>query len=61
MSCNLCHVGNRDAPNHAFSFRHRKKLIQLFKEYKKAIEGKHPDKFQEIYEQCLTQLIVGSF
>ena len=35
----------------------KKKLIQLFKEYNKAIEGKHPDKFQEIYEECLTIFI----
>ena len=62
MTCQLCKSGNnREATNHAYTFRHRKNLIQLFKEYNKKKENMPFDKWQEIYEECLTILtkIVG--
>ena len=58
MTCQLCKSGNnREAPNHAYTFRHRKKLIQLFKEYNKKKENMPFDKWEEIYEDCLNELI----
>ena len=58
MTCQLCKSGNNsEAPNHAYTFRHRKKLIQLFKEYNKKKENMPFDKWEEIYEDCLNELI----
>ena len=50
MSCSLCHAGNRESPNHCYSFRHRKALIKLFKEYNKKKENMPFEKWDSIYE-----------
>ena len=57
MVCEICKSGNRCSPNHSYGFRHRKKLIQLFKMYNEKKKGKHPDEYDKIYEATLQQFI----
>ena len=58
MSCQLCKSGNnREAPNHAYTFKHRKILIKLFKEYNKKKENMPFEKWEEIYLTILNKIV----
>ena len=58
MTCQLCKSGNnREAPNHAYTFRHRKILIKLFKMYNEKKKDKNPDEYDKIFDECLNELI----
>ena len=56
-NCELCGIITKS--NHCYTYKHKKQLIKLFKLYNEKKEGHHPDDFEKIYYECLTEIITS--